>query len=252
MNIVYLCNSDLLRFTQVDCGSVGLEDNIRYQSHRRNQDDAGPEDGAREEHLEHVDHVGAEGDDGPGVTDNEAVDEPEDDAAPDAGVTWPVPGVHLQSCLETSRNHDRTVDGVSKMQVSVSFPTTPLHSSREHVHGHPVQDDGVVESQTDPLPKLQDVEDFSVLRLVIQTWIFLSDFCRTRSVKQSQCHGGCGGEEKIVHANGPSFIDNLSTPIVVESKPKLNDIQSNILVEAVKDDFADSTVVPGAVNKQQS
>ena len=46
-------------------------------------------------------------------------------------------------------------------------------------------------------------------------------------------------EENIKHSNGPSLIDDLTTPVAVDGKPELNDIKSDILIEGIEDNLAD-------------
>lgn len=54
----------------------------------------------------------------------------------------------------------------------------------------------------------------------------------------------------VVDADEPTLEQILARVAVVEGEPELDDVQADVLVEGVQDDFADALVVPGAVNKQ--
>lgn len=55
----------------------------------------------------------------------------------------------------------------------------------------------------------------------------------------------------IVETNGPPLEQDLSRPAGVDGVPELHDVEADVLVEAVEDNFAQTAVVPRAVDKQQ-
>merc|ERR1719219_1798955 len=135
--VIYLRNPDLVGLSPEDGGPDGPVDDVGQESHCRHEDETEPEDWTGEHHLEHSRHVAGEGNDWPNVTVDRQEEEPEDDAAPDTGVTHPGPGVHLQAGLEAGGDDDQGVDGVAEHQVVVSPPTAPLHPGLESSEGQP-------------------------------------------------------------------------------------------------------------------
>ena len=50
--------------------------------------------------------------------------------------------------------------------------------------------------------------------------------------------------------DSPTFINDLSRPIRVDGKPQFDNIQTNIFVKGIENDFGDSGVIPGPMNKK--
>merc|ERR1719481_1470089 len=87
---------------------------------------------------------------------------------------------------------------------------------------------------------------------MIKAWILFPCFCRANPVKQAKGHRRSGGEKHIIHPDRPAFVDDLPAPVVVNSEPKLDDVESDVLVEGVEDNLADPAVIPRTVNEQES
>ena len=143
--MIYLRNPDLVRLCPEDCGHDGPVHDVRQERHCGHEDETEPEDRAGEHHLEHPRHVAGEGDGRPDVTVDRQEEEPEDDAAPDAGVTHPGPGVHLDAGLEAGGDDDQGVDGVAQHQVVVGPAAAPLHAGVESPQRQPEEQYGVVD-----------------------------------------------------------------------------------------------------------
>ena len=56
-------------------------------------------------------------------------------------------------------------------------------------------------------------------------------------VEEAEGDGRGGGEEDVVHADGPPLVEHLPAPVVVDGEPKLDDVEGYILVEAVEDNL---------------
>ena len=51
--------------------------------------------------------------------------------------------------------------------------------------------------------------------------------------------------------HNPSYI-YLLIPVVVDGQPELDDVEHDVLVEAVEDDLADPAIVPGPMHELQA
>lgn len=56
----------------------------------------------------------------------------------------------------------------------------------------------------------------------------------------------------IVETDGPPFEQNLPGPARVDSEPQFDNVETDVLVEWVQNQFAHSAVIPRAVDKQQT
>ncbi len=56
-------------------------------------------------------------------------------------------------------------------------------------------------------------------------------------VEEAEGDGRGGGEEDVIHADGPSLVQHLPAPVVVDGKPKLDNVEGYILVEAIQDNL---------------
>ena len=191
---IYLRNPDLVCLRPEDCGLDGPVDDVGQEGHCRHEDETEPEDGTGEHHLEHSRHVAGEGNDRPYVTVDRQEEEPEDDAAPDAGVAHPSPGVHLDSGLETGGDDDQGVDGVAQHQVVVSPAAAPLHAGVKSSEGQPEKQYRVIDRDPNPLPELFNIEQFRVLAGLIEAWELLPGLGCAGPVEESQGDGREGGE----------------------------------------------------------
>jgi len=96
------------------------------------------------------------------------------------------------------------------------------------------------------------VEELRVPTGVAKTGLLLPRLVGAGPVKQAQGHRGGGGEESVVHPYSPPLVNNLLIPVVVDGQPELDDVEHDVLVEAVEDDLADPAIVPGPMHELQA
>ena len=137
LGVYYLCNSDPVRLRPEYRGLDRPVDYVKEEGDQRDEDKTEPEDRAGHHDTEHPRHVAGQGKCGPHMTVDRQEEEPEDDAPPDAGVTDPGPGVHLDAGLDAGGDDNKGVDGVAQHQVVVVPPAAPLDSSLKGSEGQP-------------------------------------------------------------------------------------------------------------------
>lgn len=100
-------------------------------------------------------------------------------------------------------------------------------------------------------PENLGIEVQSILGCFVQLRILQHVLLSARSLKYSKCQGRHRCEHHIIKPYTPSFKEDLSRKAVDKGKPDLDDVEHDVLVEAVQDTLGDSIVIPGTVNHQQ-
>jgi len=204
---------------------------VEEESDDRDHDQAEPEQPAGHQLHKHSSHISTNSHSRPQHTVHDQEYEPESNTSPDTYMTVDRPGVHLEAGLQAGGDHHKGVHRVAQDQVPVRLSVTPADAWCHGAHGQPEQQDRVEQRDRDPLPELLVVEHLGALGGDVEGRILLSRRGRTCSVHDSEGDWRQRGEEYVVHPDCPAFVQNLSTPKIVDSEPKLDDVEGNILVE---------------------
>lgn len=157
---------------------------------------------------------------------------------------------HLQIVLNIICN-TYGIHAIPEDQVPSVFAIHPQDVMLARQQRQPEQHGGMYHAIYHPIPEHLYIEQLSTLRRLIQFRVHHHLVCPAGFVKKSHRQRRQRSEQYVVQTDGPPLEKDLPRPARVDGKPQLDDVETNVLVEAVEDQFAHPRVVPSSVDEEQ-